>query len=107
LYQLPTPILLLFYSGNTTGGLSKSFEQHMEGKVLESAANVLIIPSIRARPSSIQNTSVLPMTTVGDANAHGNENQLPNKRQRVDIIAATCLYWPESPEAYLQEGVTM
>ncbi len=40
------------------------------------------------------------MTTVGDADANENENQLPNKRQRDDIIAATCSYWPESPEAY-------
>jgi hypothetical protein len=72
-----------------------------KGKVLEKAANVLIIPSTRARPSTIGNTSLLPMTTVGDADADKNENQLPNKRQRVDIIAATaCSYWPESPEAY-------
>ena len=41
------------------------------------------------------------MTRVGHPGTNENENESPNKRQRVDNAAgSSCLYWPESPEAY-------
>jgi hypothetical protein len=72
-------------------------------RVLESAANVLIIPSTRARPSTVENTPVHTKTTdVSDSNADSNDNEKesPNKRQRIDSVAGTCSNWPASPEAY-------
>jgi hypothetical protein len=72
-------------------------------RVLKSAANVLAIPSIRARPSTVENTPVQTKTTdVSDSNAdsNDNENESPNMRQRINSVAGTCSYWPASPKAY-------
>ncbi|KAI2509037.1 hypothetical protein MHU86_5413 [Fragilaria crotonensis] len=71
-------------------------------RVLQHAANVLVIPSTRGRPSTVENAPVLPTTRVGHPGTNENENASPLKRQRVDNVAQSpsCLYWPESPEAY-------
>ena len=70
-------------------------------RVLQYAANVLVIPSTRGRPSTVENAPVLPTTRVGHSGTNENENESPKKRQRVDnVVGSSCLYWPESPEAY-------
>lgn len=71
-------------------------------RVLEIAANVLVIPSTRARPSTVDSTTVVLATSVGaDVVANPDVQESPNKRQRVENVTATCsYYWPESPEAY-------
>jgi hypothetical protein len=76
----------------------------MEEKVLEIAANALAIPSTRARPSTVDPTTVLCESVSGEDNADASEQESPNKRQRVNAVAAcnpaACSYWPKSPEAY-------
>jgi hypothetical protein len=69
-------------------------------RVLEIAANVLVIPSTRARPSTVDSTTVLATSVGADADADADVQESPNKRQRVENVAGTCSYWPESPEAY-------
>ena len=70
-------------------------------RVLQYAANVLVNPSTRGRPSTVENEPVLPITRVGHPGTNENENASPLKRQRVDsVVDLSCLYGPESPEAY-------
>ena len=78
--------------------------QSWKKKVLEIAANALAIPSTRARPSTVDPTTVLHESVSGEDDADASEQESPNKRQRVNAAAAcnptACSYWPESPEAY-------
>jgi hypothetical protein len=68
-------------------------------KVIEAAANVLVVPSTRARPTSTVDSSV--HVSRADADANEGDQESPNKRQRVHNVAAGAFaYWPESPEAY-------
>jgi hypothetical protein len=69
-------------------------------RVLEIAANVLVIPSTRARPSAVDYTTVLATSVGADAAANPAMQESPNKRQKVENVAGTCSYVPESPEAY-------
>ena len=74
--------------------------QAWKKRVLDIAANVLVIPSTRARPSTVDITTVLATSIDSDDSADDNARQSPNKRQRVENDAGVCSYWPESPEAY-------
>ncbi|KAI2510949.1 hypothetical protein MHU86_3421 [Fragilaria crotonensis] len=78
--------------------------QSWKKKVLEIAANALAIPSTRSRPSTVDYATVLHESVAGEDDADASEQESPNKRQRVDAVAAgnpaVCSYWPESPEAY-------
>ncbi|KAI2493926.1 hypothetical protein MHU86_20611 [Fragilaria crotonensis] len=91
-------------SRNEAGDVSKPPEPIMEKKVLEIAANALAIPSTRSRPSTVDYATVLHESVAGEDDADASEQESPNKRQRVDAVAAgnpaVCSYWPESPEAY-------
>ena len=72
-------------------------------RVLQNAANVLVIPSTRGRPSTVKNAPVMPTTTVVHLpGTDENDTESPNKRQRIEdnVAGLSCLYWPESPEAY-------
>jgi hypothetical protein len=69
-------------------------------RVLQNAASVFVIPLTRGRPRTVEHTPVLPMTRVGDPDTNENENESSHKRHRVGTVAASCSYWPESPEAY-------
>ena len=55
-------------------------------KVLQDAANVLVIPLTRRswRSSTVENTPVLQTTRVGDPDTDEIKNESPHKRQRVD-----------------------
>jgi hypothetical protein len=67
-------------------------------RVLEMASNVLVIPSTRARPSSIE------VSTTDDATITEQHDEQPqsNKRPRLEIEPQPQepqQYWPDSPEA--------
>ena len=62
-------------------------------RVLQAAANVLVIPSTRARPA-ISSTAILH---DNDSTIEGDES--PNKRPRIEERTTTMSYWPDSPEA--------
>jgi hypothetical protein len=69
--------------------------------VLKIVANALVIPSTRARPHTVEHTTVLA-TSVGletDASEQ-DEQESNNMRRRLDIASGFCSYWPASPEAY-------
>jgi hypothetical protein len=62
--------------------------QSWKKKVLEIAANALAIPSTRARPSTVDPTTVLHESVSGEDDADASEQESPNKRQRVNAAAA-------------------
>ncbi|KAI2500839.1 hypothetical protein MHU86_13625 [Fragilaria crotonensis] len=77
--------------------------QAWKARVLEAAANVLVIPSTRLRPC--------PLTESATADST-NENPSPNKRPRIEEeekpeednhhqqpTNTAVMYWPDSPEA--------
>ena len=77
-------------------------------KVVEAAANVLIIPSTRARPAAAAVPSCSPTDNVSitryepeiDLSVEPDSailEESPSKRQRLLEISS---YWPKSPEAY-------
>ena len=66
--------------------------------VLEYAANVLVIPSTRARP----NLQEVEVTTCTNMDASRVEDSPPRKRLRLEEIEEELTemsYWPNSPEA--------
>jgi hypothetical protein len=67
--------------------------------VLKIAANALIIPSTRARPHTVEYTTVLETSVGLKTDANEDEQESTNKRQRLDIASGFCSYWPASPEA--------
>jgi hypothetical protein len=77
---------------------------------METAANVLVIPSTRARPCTGDSIPVLATTTAGAVNIDVNEDEeqsSPSKRHRIHApsnvggsSSSTTSYWPYSPEAY-------
>ena len=71
-------------------------------RVLEIAANALVIPSTRARPqATVDSTATVLATSVDfETDADGDEQESNNKRQRLDSASGLCSYWPASPEAY-------
>ena len=69
-------------------------------RVLEIAANALVIPSTRARPHTVDYTSLLSRRVGVETNANEDEQESNNKRQRLDSASGSCSYWPASPEAY-------
>jgi hypothetical protein len=62
--------------------------QSWNKKVLEIAANALAIPSTRARPTTVDPTTVLCESDSGEGNADASEQESPNKHQMVDAHAA-------------------
>ena len=78
-------------------------------RVLEAAANVLMIPSTRARPALLMVPPTTNFLDTGDGNVTvtniNEDEQSPNKRQRIVNDDAsyqaqtTIAYWPDSPEA--------
>jgi hypothetical protein len=79
-----------------------------EEMVMGYAANVLVIPSTRARPGSGGPAPVLPTPVGGGSertDANEGEGESPSKRHRAADTASTgsigsSSYWPSSPEAY-------
>ena len=77
---------------------------------METAANVLVIPSTRARPCPGDSIPVLSITTAGAVNIDVNEDEeqpSPSKRHRIHAplnvggsSSFTTSLWPYSPEAY-------
>ena len=69
-------------------------------KVQEVAANVLIIPSTRARPATVDSVTVLLATSNQEsANGEEREEQSDSKRQRMESLRVSLSYWPSSHEA--------
>ena len=79
-------------------------------RVLEVAANVLAIPSTRARPALLESTTNslengdISGQSIAVPSIDGDEQQSPNKRQRINDVASyqvqlLASYWPDSPEA--------
>ncbi len=77
---------------------------------MDVAANVLVIPRTRLRPTTT-NDNVMMASAVDTEGTGGNEESIkessPNKRPRIvdnlEIAEASCTtrsYWPCSPEAY-------
>jgi hypothetical protein len=70
-------------------------------RVLERAANALTIPSTRARPATVvDSTTAFGINVRVDGNANEDEEEFQRKRQRLETVASSCSYWPASPEAY-------
>ena len=81
-------------------------------RVLEAASNVLVIPSIRARPTLLVSTTTSFLESRNSASPDGiintsnEDTQSPmNKRQRIEKAGGShqqqtgIAYWPDSPEA--------
>jgi hypothetical protein len=76
-------------------------------RVMETAANVLVIPSTRARPCTGDSIPVLATTTTGAVNIDVNEDEgqsSPSKRHRIHAASnvgvsssSTTSYWSYSP----------
>ena len=76
-------------------------------RVMETAANVLVIPSTRARPCTGDSIPVLATTTAGAVNIDVNEDEgqsSPSKRHRIHApsnvgvsSSSTTSYWSYSP----------
>jgi hypothetical protein len=75
-------------------------------KVVELAANILAIPTTRARPCClVQPPQVLASVGINsvlrsDITNDSESEESPNKRQRTEDAAASHSYWPFSPEAH-------
>ena len=70
-------------------------------RVLIAGVNALAIPSTRARPAASTTAGSTPAADDAAAIKTLDENESPNKRQRLDFSAgSSCSYWPESPEAH-------
>jgi hypothetical protein len=72
-------------------------------KVMEAAANVLVIPSTRARPDlslAVVNMTGANKNDTQDGTAHEDEQPSPQKRPRLERVETLdTSYWPNSPEA--------
>jgi hypothetical protein len=71
-------------------------------RVLKRAANALTIPSTRARPATVNSTTVFGISVRVDGDANEDEEEFQGKRQRLEMAASSCSYWPASLEAFHQ-----
>ena len=77
-----------------------SLNRAWKERVLKRAANALTIPSTRARPATVNSTTVFGINVRFDGDANEDEEEFQRKRQRLETVASSCSYWPASPEAY-------
>ncbi|KAI2513104.1 hypothetical protein MHU86_1396 [Fragilaria crotonensis] len=110
--QLSASILLLLCAKTRQVAYPVPLNNAWKEKVLEVAANVLVIPSTRARPEVAASPPISGATATADnvgmtldepevdsvdPDSSDTLEESPCKRQRLHDMSA---YWPRSPEAY-------